>query len=166
MTEIWLPVRGWEGSYEVSNLGYLRKIGGDLLGLWPNNQGYLLARLANPRRTVRVHRAVAEAFIANPDSKPSINHIDCVRSNNAASNLEWCTHQENLQHSTDLGRMKRDYWKGRRSPSAALSDDQVRQIRLIYAGGDWSLEKLGTEFGLSKRAIGRLVNRETYSDVQ
>jgi hypothetical protein len=94
-----------------------------------------------------------------------VNHLDCDRANNHAQNLEWCTQLENLKHSANLGRMQRDYWKGRRSPNAALSDAQAREIRRIYAEGNSSWESIGRMFEISKRAVGRIVNGETYADV-
>jgi len=133
---------------------------------WLSDQGYALARLSKPRSVARVHRLVAEAFVPNPEGKPSVNHIDCNRSNNHAENLEWCTQLENIRHSDRLGRMRRDYWVGKRSPVALLSDDSVREIRRIYAGGNVSMERLGRSFKISKRAVGRLLHRETYADVK
>lgn len=58
--------------------------------------------------TVRIHRLVAEAFILNPDpiSLLEVNHIDCDRTNNFATNLEWCTHIDNVRHSSALGKYK------------------------------------------------------------
>ena len=165
MIENWQPVEGYIEKYEVSDHGRVRKAEGTILKQWLNNQGYCLVRVSSPRQVLRVHRLVATAFIANPDRKPFINHIDCDRSNNLWTNLEWCTQWENLKHSDNLGRMQKTYWIGKRSPSAVLSDEQVRRIREMYATGVWSWERLGREFEISKRAIGRLLNRETYTDV-
>jgi hypothetical protein len=53
-----------------------------------------------------IHRYVATAFCGNPDSKPYVNHIDGNKQNNAASNLEWCTHLENMQHAVRTGLWK------------------------------------------------------------
>lgn len=163
--ELWRPVVGRETQYEVSCLGRVRALGGRIVGQWQNNQGYLLVRFSNPRQTVRVHRLVADAFVANPDAKPFVNHIDCVRSNNDSANLEWCTQLENLQHSDRLGRMQRYYWIGKRSPNATLTDDQVREMRGLYATRKLSWLAIGKRFGVSKRCAGRAITGETYSDV-
>ena len=158
----WQPIEGYEGKYEVSDSGNIRNSKGKLIGLYKNDQGYVLARLANPRKTVRVHRIVAKAFIQNPNSLPFVNHIDCARDNNNSSNLEWCTQWENLNHSQKLGRMQRDYWVGKRSPNANLDSKTVAQIRTEYSKGGVSWERLGVKFGVSKRTIGRIVSGESY----
>lgn len=163
--EIWKPVVDAGGRYFVSSLGRVMASNGRILKQWASDQGYMLVRLSRPRVVARVHRLVAEAFVPNPDGKPSVNHIDCNRSSNAAVNLEWCTQEENLRYADSLGRMQRDYWTGRRSPNAALSDEQVVAIRNAYAEGGSSWASLASRFGISKRAVGRLINRETYSDV-
>lgn len=160
-SEAWKPIGGT--GYEVSSVGRLRE-GGRILKQWKSDQGYMLARLSGPRRVERVHRLVAMAFVPNLDSKPFVNHLDCDRANNRADNLEWCTQRENLAHAAELGRMQRDYWVGKRSPNASLSDEQAREIRRLCEGG-LSYGSLGRIYGLSKRAIGRLVHRETYSNV-
>src|ERR1700738_4851141 len=165
MLESWLPVKGYEGKYEVSDRGAVRTTRGRILVQWLNDQGYALVRFSGPRKVARVHRLVAGAFIANPDSKPFVNHIDCVRNNNFWRNLEWCTQLENLRHSDNLGRMQKNFWAGRRSPSAMLSDEQVRTIRHLYATGAYSWQALGEAFEIGKRTIGRVVNMEAYVDV-
>lgn len=158
----WQPIETHEGRYEVSSSGEVRKVNGQILKQWLSDQGYSLARLSSPRTVARVHRLVAQAFVANPDNLPFVNHIDCNRANNMASNLEWCTQWQNLKHSSDLGRMPRDYWKGRRSPNALLDDATVAEIRTQYQAGGVSWERLGADFGISKRAVGRLLRGETY----
>lgn len=161
----WKQAGGYEGLYEVSSDGQVRRVSGEPVGQWSNDQGYMLVRLSRPRAMLRVHRLVAMAFVANPEGKPDVNHIDCDRSNNHAENLEWCTQKENLKHSQRLGRMPRDHWRGKRSVNAQLSDDTVRQIRLAYSIGGTSWERLADRFGVSKRCVGRLIRRETYADV-
>lgn len=131
-----------------------------------SDQGYMLARLSNPRKTIRVHRIVAESFLPNPDCLPFVNHKDCVRHNNNVDNLEWCTQWQNLKHSENLGRMQRNYWKGKRSPNAKLTEEQVQEIIKDYALGNQSLEFMGKRFGVSKRTIGRIIHGETYAKLQ
>lgn len=161
----WQPIEGWP-HYEVSQSGEVRKITGEAVGQWPNDQGYMMVRLSAPRRLRRVHRLVAAAFVPNPNELSTVNHINNDRADNRAGNLEWCTQAENIRHADSQGRMRRDYWTGARSPNAALSDEQVRQIRSTYASGGPSLQSLADQFGISKRAIHRCVKRETYPDVQ
>ena len=70
-----------------------------------NNSGYhrVTAQYENGvRRDVLAHRLVAEAFIPNPKNKKEVNHIDGNKLNNNPSNLEWCTHKENMQHASKL----------------------------------------------------------------
>lgn len=159
----WLPI---DGGYFVSSDGLVKDSKGGLLGQWKNQDGYMLVRLNNPRRIERVHRLVAKAFVPNPGAHSVVNHLDSDRANNRAVNLEWCTQAENLAHATSMGRMQRDYWKGKRSPNAFLTDGEVRAIRAEYATGSSSLSKLAEKFGISKRCVGRVVNLEVYRDVQ
>jgi len=158
----WQPIETHKGRYEISNCGEVRTAQGYVLKQWLSDQGYSLVRLSSPRIVARVHRLVAIAFLSNPDNLPYVNHIDCVRSHNSVGNLEWCTQWQNLKHSSDLGRMQRDYWTGKRSPNALLDDPTAAEIRQKYASGGISWETLGFEYGVSKRSIGRIVKGESY----
>ena len=156
------PIETHRGRYEVSADGRVRKAGGGEIGQWLNDAGYMIVRLSSPRAMCRVHRLVAEAFISNPLGKPFINHIDSNRANNCVSNLEWCTQKENLEHADDAGRLDRGYGAGRRSPNARLDDATVASIRETYRGGGASYSVLAERYNVSKRAIGRLINGDTY----
>lgn len=161
-SEQWRQAVGYEGIYQVSDRGRVRKETGELAGQWSNTGGYVWVRLSRPRRLLRVHRLVAAAFVPNPGRKPSVNHIDNNPSNNCAWNLEWCTQRENLQHARRQGRMPNNHRKGKRSPNASLSDGAVATIRAEYAAGGISWAALGTRHGLSKRSVGRIVRGESY----
>lgn len=157
----WQPVVGWEQKYDVSRSGVIRNKQGVVVTQWKNDQGYMLAKLSNPRKDVRVHRMVAKSHIPNPCSKPDVNHIDHRRDHNHVANLEWCTQKENLAHMTSSGR-RASPWKNKRSPNAKLSDDVISQIIQLRIEG-LSYQSLASMFNTSKRTIGRILNGEAYS---
>lgn len=165
----WQPVPGYGARYKINRAGEIRNIEGATLNPWPNVDGYLMVRLTDTkngkREVLRVHRLVALTFIPNPLGLPYVGHKDHNPGNPRAENLEWCTQAENIAHARSAGRMADDYWTGRRSPNAILSDDAVRLIRKQYAEGLASYKELAQAHDVSKRAIGRIINRETYSDV-
>jgi len=112
--EIWKEIEGYEGLYEVSNLGRVKslpkaryKIPKEII-LTPRKHPYKFVNLSKDSKvsTKSIHRLVAIAFIPNTLNKPVINHIDCNPSNNCVSNLEWATELENQMHSRRLGRYK------------------------------------------------------------
>lgn len=97
MTETWLPVTGFEGLYEVSDLGNVRSLlSGKVLRPVLHSAGYLQVSLK--RRWYYVHRLVAAAFVAG-DNSLQVNHRNGRRDDNRASNLEWVTCSENHKHS-------------------------------------------------------------------
>lgn len=104
--EIYVPVRGYEGLYEVSNLGNIRSIArgrntGRVLKQCKQFRNYLAVSLCknNVSKSNRVHRIVAEAFISNPEGKRTVNHKDGDPTNNNINNLEWATYSEQELHS-------------------------------------------------------------------
>lgn len=110
--EIWKPIIGYEGYYEVSNLGRVRRIKrgrgtqvGRLLKGWLDYDGYwgVLLTKNNKSMCYSIHRLVAKAFLPNPENKTQVNHIDGDKQNNSVTNLEWCTPKENIQHAWRTG---------------------------------------------------------------
>lgn len=106
--EIWKDILGYEGHYQISNLGRIKSIKNNkikILKLNKDKKGYILISLSKngKHKTYKVHRLVAIVFIPNPDNKPEVNHIDAVRSNNNVNNLEWVTSKENTAHQIKLG---------------------------------------------------------------
>lgn len=122
--EIWKPVVGFEGIYEVSNIGrvkllYREYYPGDyptkrvmknkILDIRIRPDGYLTVWLSKQMRDGKhyfIHRLVSEAFINNFLNKKEVNHIDGHKTNNFVSNLEWATRSENIQHAVDNGLIK------------------------------------------------------------
>lgn len=111
--EIWKDIKGYEGLYQVSNLGNVRSYhSGEwrLLTNVINRCGYkqYLFYKNGKRKNMRGNRLVAEAFIPNPDNLPIINHKDENPSNNSVENLEWSTHKYNMNYGNRpfIGRAK------------------------------------------------------------
>ena len=105
--EVYKQIIGYEGLYEVSNLGnvkslnYLHTGQEKLLSPAFDKDGYLLVVLSKngEKKTCKVHRLVAQAFLPNPNNYPEINHKDENKLNNSVNNLEWCTAQYNHDYS-------------------------------------------------------------------
>ena len=127
MNEVWKDIEGYEGLYQVSNLGRVRSLGRDIVRrtrygtmapyhisgrvLKPlHSQGdYCYVHLFDKDGTStnhKVHRLVAKAFVPNPDNLNEVNHIDEDKDNNRADNLEWCKHVDNCNHGTRNERSK------------------------------------------------------------
>lgn len=102
LIEEWKEING----YKISNYGIIigKNTGGKPMKFCKNKGGYLICHinLGEPYgRVSSVHRAVAMAFIPNPENKPDVNHIDANKENNRVDNLEWSTEQENMTHSSE-----------------------------------------------------------------
>jgi hypothetical protein len=117
MREVWKDIKGYEGLYQVSNLGRVKSleriiikknglkqtIRERILKPFTSPKGYLQVSLHNingKNKTAKVHRLVCEAFHENPENKPCVNHIDEDKADNRAFNLEWVTAKENSNHGT------------------------------------------------------------------
>ena len=105
--EIWKDIEGFEGYYQVSNMGRVKSLNYHRTGKekilkgCDNGDSYLRVMLYKDGKgkKYRVNRLVAQAFIENPDNLPEVNHKDKVRTNNCVDNLEWCTTQYNIDYS-------------------------------------------------------------------
>ena len=112
MEEIWKDIQGYEGKYQVSNLGRVKSLNYKnyekerILKYGINTQGYLIVCLCvnKQRKIFAVHRLVSQAFIDNPNNLPQVNHIDENKHNNCVDNLEWCDSKYNNNYGTRMQR--------------------------------------------------------------
>lgn len=112
ITEVWKDIKGYEGLFQISNQGNIKKNGKKIVP-WKDNKGYLRVYLSYKKEpNVKVHRLVANAFIPNPDNKPQIDHINTIKTDNRVENLRWVTNQENARNPNTLIK-----YKGKRSLS-------------------------------------------------
>lgn len=110
MKEVWKDIEGYEGLYQISNLGRVKRVTtGRILKGGKDKDGYLMVKLYknNIRSNKKIHRLVAEAFIPNPENKPQVNHADENKTNNSLDNLEWMTAKENINHGTHNERVSK-----------------------------------------------------------
>lgn len=148
MEELWKDVAGYEGLYQVSNLGRVKSLGriasngkgayvvkSRILLTYLDFGKYQCVKLSRNGKAKqhKVHRLVAEAFISNPNKLPCVNHKDENRQNNNVNNLEWCTHQYNNTYGTTRQR-------------------RVKTIRKMLKG-KWITQKSVSQYSLSGEFI-------------
>jgi hypothetical protein len=189
--ENWIDAKGFEGYYEVSNTGHVRRKKSETvykdgriahfsetsLKETENKKGYLRVYLSvkSKKYTKSVHRIVAESFIDNPDHKLTVNHKDLNKKNNNVLNLEWATNKENMKHAFNNGVYKeRDKTtiknlgkyssgsKGVDNSSSKLIDSDILMIRHLYSHHGISITELSKQFFVSKGNIDFIVKNKTW----
>jgi hypothetical protein len=162
--EIWMDVIGYEGLYEVSNMGRIKNKkynGCHITKGTKNAKGYFYIGLTNKGcKTISVHRLVALIFLPNPLNKKTVNHIDGNKSNNFLNNLEWVSHKENMKHGYKNGLINN---KGMRSGKAKLTDKQVKEIK--ENPNNLSQKELSKNYNISQQNISAILNGLTWVDI-
>lgn len=169
--ELWLPVVGYEGIYEVSSIGRVRSVishshyRNKIRVTCATSAGYpqLVLCKAGVRASRTVHGLVAAAFIPNPDKLPHVNHKNGIKTDNRVCNLERVTVSQNRMHCVANGLCTIS--KGTDRWNAAVTDDIVREIRRRYIPYKVSTGKLAKEFGITQQTAWSIVFRETWKHV-
>lgn len=174
--EIWRNIKNYEGLYQVSNTGKIKRLKGkclakagkyrtvaeSILTCFPNKTryNYLYVNLNNNGiKQFRVHRLVALHFIPNPNNLPEVNHIDGDKNNNHVSNLEWCTNLQNIRHSYKIGTHK--IRKGDNAPNTKLTESQVDEIRQRLNKKE-SGRSIAKKFGVSEGMISLIKHNKNW----
>ena len=169
MEEIWKDIEGYEGLYQVSNTGKVRKYiiyrsKWKNLKLMKNNKGYYRVHLCKNKisKEYKVHRLVGITFIPNPENKPEINHINGIKTDNRVENLEWNTHKENMTHA--FYKLKRQHIVSSNVKEKSKKNKQKQVIQYaikIEKIAKYNSIKEASEINnISRSAIGKCCNRK------
>jgi len=170
--EIWKDVIGYEGFYQVSDLGRVRsltrlirdgrnKISGKMLSPFYDEKGYLNVHLSKEGSIfhTRVHRLVAKAFIPNTEILPEVNHKDFNKNNNTPDNLEWVTGLANSRHffNSEKAESRNKKLRNENNPNAKLTQKDVDLIKKLRNEHKIKRETLALLFGVSLSQIKRII---------
>lgn len=168
--EKWVPVAGYEGIYEVSDMGRVRSMRshyntwvGRILTSSPSSNGYLGVALYidGKRKAHAVHILVATAFCEKPEGCNFVNHKWGIKPDNRATELEWTTCKGNTEHAFRIGLMKPQ--RGADNGAAILDQTKVDEIRRRYPMGGITMKALGDEFGVNYRTIWAIIHRKIWA---
>jgi hypothetical protein len=172
--EKWLPCIGYEGSYEVSSEGRVRSVDriilkkgypcpyeGKILIQRLNQRGYPFVRFHSNNKGLErnPHRLVAEAFIPNPENKKYVNHINGIKTDCRAVNLEWNTNSENQKHAYKLGLQPSK--KGENNSNTVLKDSDVTLIKLRYNSG-LKISEVSKELNINMSILRQIIYGRTW----
>jgi len=168
VNEVWKPVKGSNGFYEVSNLGRVKSTlrsmtivrrgykdcimqrQPKMLKPRMNRDGYMMVYIGGPiRRSVTVHSLVASAFIGDRPAGHDVNHKNCIKRDNTSTNLEYATRRANVVHAHNAGLFQSR--AGVRNPACKLTDRDVISIKRRL-GKDTGVD-LARKFGVSVSTI-------------
>lgn len=193
MEEIWKDIEKYEGIYQVSNLGRVKRLPTTVVmrnqsASWEqrldeyvftpclDSHGYPQVLLSiGGKRTARVHRLVAEAFLPKPSDELVINclkvgldyvlvnHKDSNPTNNNVVNLEWCSPSFNCDWTVESGNHNTETMKGSLNCNAQLNESDVLEIVSLLRNGGVSQESLATKYGVKQITISNIWTGRSWS---
>ena len=174
--EEWRMIPGSDGYYSVSSLGRVRSepvtrrtVGrqrGRILKCYPDNKGYRQFSVCLPgarRKTMKVHRAVALAFMGPRPPGAQINHISGDKNDNSVTNIEYVSCRRNVHHAWELGLRTAEQVQGERHGRSKLTANDVREIRSNHR--QTTVKQLAHRFGVTIQCIHAVIKRKTWRHV-
>ena len=172
--EFWEDIPGFDGWYEVSDMGRVRswrvRAKTDCQANHPrilkgekNKRGYVKVKLTHPvigKISLAVHRIVLCTFVGPCPKNHVCNHINADPGDNRIRNLEWVTPAENVRHASALGRIR-----GFNEGLTTLRSHDIVNIRALRKKG-WTLRAIAERYGVSDTSICRIVKRQSFRHVQ
>lgn len=174
LNEEWRDVSGYEGMYQVSNLGrlkslerYVRHSANNIslkkehifnVGISNKSLIAILSKEGTSKGYL-IYRLVAKAFIPNPENKPEVNHIDGNRMNNKVTNLEWATRSENEKHAYDTGLYVSR--KGENHPMSKITRNDILKMYDLFNAGN-SKKQIAEIFNISYSHVCRIFKGSTW----
>ena len=169
--EVWKDIEGYEGLYQVSNLGNIKSLKRNtaherILIPRVGRDGYKYVGLSKNGicKSKKIHRMVAETFLPNINDLPQINHIDGNKLNNKLENLEWCNASYNQKHAYRLGLSK--HWmkgrKGKNCPFSKKVDQYTKNNILIKTWDSMSDIKRTLNLAVSNISLACQGKKKTY----
>ena len=169
----WLPVKDYEGIYEVSNTGEVRSLDrknngtyrnsfvkGKMLSPRTDKDGYYRLSLSKngKKKYFRVNRLVADAFLDNTKNFPVTNHKNNIKTDNRVENLEWCS----ISHNTKHGYMFHKHKAGEEWCVSKLRNNEALKIRKYFGVLAVSPIELSKMFNVSVSTIRNIIKNRTY----
>lgn len=170
--EIWRPIVGYEGYYEVSSFGRVKRVKSitshnrvrkeKIISPVKFSNGYLFVDLCvrGIRKKKSIHRGVAIAFLSNPYNKEQVNHIDGNKLNNRLDNLEWSTSSENQKHSI---RACLRSAKGEKNSQNKLTEKEVNEIRGLLIDGKLAQLCIARIYNVSPSTISSIKHNKSWT---
>ena len=175
--EFWKIIEGFP-DYLISNKGNLKSVKTlKDVKLFTKDDGYVsyTLRLDNKGYYKYIHRLVAEAFVDNPNNKGQVNHINGIKGDNRAENLEWVTPAENIRHAIETGLLKykkkekdiknSKHSKGEDANGSLLNPEKVIKIRVLHETGEYKQVELAEMFGVNHRTINDVIKRRQWKHI-
>ena len=178
MKEKWKIIEEFP-KYLISNKGRIKILSTlEDKKVFVKDDGYIATGLTKNKKDYYryVHRLVAESFVNNKHGKSQVNHINGIKGDNRADNLEWVTPAENIRHAIDTGLLKykkkekeiktSKYSKGEEVNGSKLTPEEVIEIRVLWELREFKQVELAEKFGVDNSTINDIIRRKRWKHIE